>query len=292
MEQLRYQDGFRVLQGKREYVTYPEHSSFRMWFSDIPWHYESHFHSAIEVLLTVEGFVDYMVEDQSYHVGKDEVLILPPEKTHSLSMGENSSRLLFLFEPEPLMGMQDIRNTTTCVDQVFYLREGSEGHKEVRDLLLRTSEIYRGQDYLWNTLCYSCMLQIYGLLGRQYLTAVRAKRSQELTSGIEPEVITAAITYINTHYQENLSLEDVADFAGFSRYYFSRSFKKQTGRSIKDFLCQKRIQVASDLLTRTNKPMRDVAIESGFGSVATFNRVFREHKNCTPTQYRAIYGTY
>ena len=38
--------------------------------------------------------------------------------------------------------------------------------------------------------------------------------------------------------------------------------------------------------------MRDVAIESGFGSVATFNRVFREKKGCTPTQYRAIYGTY
>ena len=36
----------------------------------------------------------------------------------------------------------------------------------------------------------------------------------------------------------------------------------------------------------------DVALDSGFGSVATFNRVFRENKGCTPTQYRAIYGTY
>jgi AraC-like DNA-binding protein len=47
-----------------------------------------------------------------------------------------------------------------------------------------------------------------------------------------------------------------------------------------------------DLLIRTNTPMREVAMESGFGSVATFNRVFREKKGCTPTQYRAIYGTY
>ena len=47
-----------------------------------------------------------------------------------------------------------------------------------------------------------------------------------------------------------------------------------------------------DLLIRTDKPMKDVATESGFGSVATFNRVFREKKGCTPTQYRAIYGMY
>ena len=84
----------------------------------------------------------------------------------------------------------------------------------------------------------------------------------------------------------------MAGFAGFSRYYFSRSFKKQTGYSFKDYLCQKRLQVAMDLLIRSNTPMREIAIESGFGSVATFNRVFREKKGCTPTQYRAIYGTY
>ena len=53
-----------------------------------------------------------------------------------------------------------------------------------------------------------------------------------------------------------------------------------------------RLQVAIDLLIRTDKPMKDVATESGFGSVATFNRVFREKRGCTPTQFRAIYGMY
>ena len=111
-------------------------------------------------------------------------------------------------------------------------------------------------------------------------------------NNVDSEVIAASMNYINSHYQENLTLDMVSDFAGFSRYYFSRSFKKQTGYSFKDYLCQKRLQVAMDLLIRTNRSMREVAIESGFGSVATFNRVFREKKGCTPTQYRAIYGTY
>ena len=47
-----------------------------------------------------------------------------------------------------------------------------------------------------------------------------------------------------------------------------------------------------ELLIHTDKPMNQVARESGFNSIATFNRTFREYKNCTPTQYRAIYGTF
>ena len=53
----RYEDGFRVLQGRREYVTYQADSSIRIWYSDIPWRYETHNRSAVEILLTLEGMV-------------------------------------------------------------------------------------------------------------------------------------------------------------------------------------------------------------------------------------------
>jgi AraC-like DNA-binding protein len=104
--------------------------------------------------------------------------------------------------------------------------------------------------------------------------------------------MTTAIAYINSHFREDLSLDQVADFVGFSRYYFSRSFKKRMGYSYSEYLVQKRLQSAVDLLIRTDLPIREVAEQSGFGSVASFNRVFRESKNCTPTQYRALYGSY
>ena len=57
----RYEDGFRVMQGRREYVTYPDNSSVRIWYSDVAWRYEVHDHSAVEICLTLEGVVDYMV---------------------------------------------------------------------------------------------------------------------------------------------------------------------------------------------------------------------------------------
>lgn len=287
----RYEDGFRVLQGRREYVTYLDDSSIRIWYSDIPWRYETHDHSAVEVLLTIEGAVTYTVADTVYQVRKGEVLIIPPDMPHSLSMEEGSSRYLFLFEPDAIMSMRDIKSIAMYFNKPFYLRDGSEAHARIRELLLRARDTYEKREMMWNTVCYSCILRIYATLGQQYLSGIRP-RTDDGMRNMDSEVITAVMTYINNHYREELSLEDVARFAGFSRYYFSRSFKRQTGYSFKDYLCQKRLQVAMDLLIRTNRSMRDVAIESGFGSVATFNRVFREKKGCTPTQYRAIYGTY
>ena len=287
----RYEDGFRVLQGKREYVTYPDDSSIRIWYSDIPWRYETHDHSAVEIVLVLEGTVTYTIDDAVYQVHKGEVLIVPPDMLHSLSMGDGSSRYLFLFEPDAIMTMRDIKSMAVYFNKPFHLRDGSDAHVRIRELLLRTRDAYEKRELMWNTVCYSSLLRIYAMLGQRYLSGIKPRSGDGLRN-MDSEVITAVMTYINNHYREELSLEDVAKFAGFSRYYFSRSFKRQTGYSFKDYLCQKRLQVAMDLLIRTNRSMREVAIESGFGSVATFNRVFREKKGCTPTQYRAIYGTY
>ena len=287
----RYEDGFRVMQGRREYVTYPDNSSVRIWYSDVPWRYEVHDHSAAEICLTLEGVVDYMVQDTVYHVRKGEVLILPPDVPHALNMGEGSSRYLYLFEPEAVYGMRDIKAMLQQFSRPFYLHDGSDAHTRIRDSLLKAHDVYERNEAMWNTACYGYILRTYAVLGQHYLLTPRILQ-REKTHSVDSEVITAAMGYINSHFREDLSLDDVAAFAGFSRYYFSRSFRKQTGYSFKDYLGQKRLQVAMDLLIRSNMPMREVAIESGFGSVATFIRVFREKKGCTPTQYRAIYGMY
>ncbi len=287
----RYEDGFRVMQGRREYVTYLDDSSFRVWFSDVPWRYETHDHSAVEICLTREGTVEYTVDGAEYEIQRGEILIIPPDLPHSLNMGENSSRYLYLFEPDAILGMRDIKAMMQQFNRPFYLHDGSDAHNRIREILLKIQNAYEQKDVMWNTICYGYVLRMYAVLGQQYLPRPRV-RSGEASHNVDSEVITAAMGFINSHYHEDLSLDDVAGFAGFSRYYFSRSFKKQTGYSFKDYLCQKRLQVAMDLLIRTNRPMRDVATDSGFGSVATFNRVFRENKGCTPTQYRAIYGIY
>ena len=101
----RFPDGFRIMQGRREYVTYVEHSSVRVWYSDVARYYESHFHSAVEIIVPLKGEVCYNLLDGSYRVQAGEVLIVPPNCSHDLNMGENCSRYLLLFEPTSIFSM-------------------------------------------------------------------------------------------------------------------------------------------------------------------------------------------
>ena len=113
-----------------------------------------------------------------------------------------------------------------------------------------------------------------------------------------PYYRAAYFDYLESVYRtgvDGIMTDDVGFYGGFHSCackYCREKFKQQTGYSFRDYLSQRRIQVAMELLIRTDKPMNQVAQESGFGSVATFNRAFRDYKSCTPTQYRAIYGSY
>ena len=286
----RFPDGFRILQGKQEFITYMEHSSIRVWPSDVASHFDQHTHSAIEIILPHRGVSVYHLPKETYSVNAGEVLIIPSGQSHALTENRDTQRYLLLFEPNPLMSLRDIPSISPLMQQPLYLHDNSELQDQVNDLLMQLVNCYFQREPMWNTQCYSYLLQMYALLGRHYLQATAPQQYAGRRS-IDPAIMNSAVTYINEHYMDDISLEQVAVFAGFSKYYFSRVFKQFSGMSFLDFLTNKRLNVASDLLVRTNQSIREIAASSGFGSMATFNRVFRERKNCTPTQYRAIYST-
>lgn len=286
--QRRFPDGFRILQGKQEYITYVEHSSIRVWPSDVAAHYDSHTHSAVEIILPHRGVSVYHLQDTVYRVQPEEVLIVPSGVPHALTEPEGTQRYLILFEPNPLLTLRDMPGISEMMQQPIYLHDRSETHRKVSELLMQLVNDYQ-KGPLWNTLCYSYLLQAYVLLGRQYLNETAPQRIVPRRS-IDAEIMNSAITYINEHYMEDVTLDRVAEFAGFSKYYFSRMFKQFSGLSFLEYLTHKRLNVAADLLVRTRKPIREIAEESGFGSMATFNRIFRDSKSCTPSQFRAIYG--
>ena len=133
----RFPDGFRIMQGRREYVTYVERSSVRVWYSDVARYYESHFHSAVEIIVPLKGEVCYNLLDGSYRVQAGEVLIVPPNCSHDLNMGENCSRYLLLFEPTSIFSMRDMPLIDELLQQPVYLTAASPLTASVRALLLQ-----------------------------------------------------------------------------------------------------------------------------------------------------------
>lgn len=286
----RFPDGFRILQGTQEYITYVERSSIRVWHSDIPAHFDTHSHSAVEIILPYQGVPVYQLEDREYAVQPGEILILPSDCRHALTEPDDISRDLLLFEPTPLTIMRDRPDLGDIMKQPIHLHGQSEWQQTVGRLLIQVVDCYLRKERLWNTECYSYLMKVYALLGRYTRSTDRLAQQGE-SRKIESAIMNSAMTFINERYMEDISLEDVAVFAGFSKYYFSRLFKQFAGLSFSEFLTRKRLNVASEMLIHTQLPVKQIVQAAGFGSVAAFNRVFREQKQCTPSQYRAIYGS-
>ncbi len=99
-------------------------------------------------------------------------------------------------------------------------------------------------------------------------------------------VLDHAIEYIESNYQQGITLEDVAFEIGFSTYYFGKMFKKTYKTSFTDYLTDVRIRKAKELLRNPGITVKDITYEVGYMDPNYFTRVFKKHEGVTPTEYR------
>lgn len=104
------------------------------------------------------------------------------------------------------------------------------------------------------------------------------------------EKIEQACLYIRDNCTQNITLDTVADYIGFSSCYFSRLFKQTTDYSFVDYLNLQRVKLAQLLLSDSTLNVTEISYQSGFKSISTFNRVFHQFKGCSPSEYRKYYS--
>lgn len=92
--------------------------------------------------------------------------------------------------------------------------------------------------------------------------------------------------YINRNYQRSLTLKDVAAALGYDYNYFSRLFHRTFGVSFKAYLNECRCSAAAEAIRTTDKSITNIAMDSGFQSIRTFNDVFQRYMGMSPAQYR------
>jgi AraC-like DNA-binding protein len=100
------------------------------------------------------------------------------------------------------------------------------------------------------------------------------------------ELTMQAMNYIEGNYQNQLSVQEIAEFLSVDRSYLSRVFKKDLGTPIKKWLTGVRINEAAYLLAKTPETVEEIAYQVGFTSVVIFSRTFHQIIQETPTQYR------
>lgn len=112
-----------------------------------------------------------------------------------------------------------------------------------------------------------------------------ASKSDEVDSGL-----TLILAYINANLSNKLTIEDISQNCGLSKFYVCHFFKEKTGITIGNFIKGQRISLAKQLLTVENTlSVSVIAQKCGFTNSSFFSKVFTDEVGCTPTAFRAKY---
>jgi AraC family transcriptional regulator, regulatory protein of adaptative response / methylphosphotriester-DNA alkyltransferase methyltransferase len=113
------------------------------------------------------------------------------------------------------------------------------------------------------------------------------KRCQpDLENSPNIEVVRNVIGYLVNHANKPLALKDISDHAGLSPYYLERLFKQETGETPRTYLEKIRFDKAAYLLVTTDMTNLEIGYEAGFQSSSNFYKVFKQLKECSPSEYR------
>ena len=105
----------------------------------------------------------------------------------------------------------------------------------------------------------------------------------------ESKRILKVKNYIDEHYKDDLSLEQLADLVGMTPTAFSRYFKQRTAKNISEYIVDIRLGHAARLLVDTSDSVSEICWATGFNTLSNFNRLFRKRKGCSPTEFREKY---
>ena len=112
----------------------------------------------------------------------------------------------------------------------------------------------------------------------------------DLRGGLTPRQLSRVEEYVRANISKEVSLADLANLVGLSRYHFSRAFKKSTGLAPYQFVIAKRVECAKGLLSKRQLPILEVAAAVGFNTPLQLNRAFRRLVGSAPSAFRQRNG--
>ena len=246
-----------------------------------------HHHDYYEVYYLLGGSVNFQVEGKLFHLQRGDLLFINPQELHQAQVDKDTvyERYVLWMSRNYLehLGGEQI-DLTGCFDQT------APGHTN----LLRPDKMHRAvlQDLLEkiNTEFYGgeadCRLYAQGLLTQFMVEVNRLTRSGEAghKKAEEPDVISQVLSYIGSHYQENLTLAGLADEFYISKYYLAHEFSRRVGTSVYRYVTFRRLMQAKELITSGMTPGA-VYRHCGFGDYANFYRAFKAEYGISPREY-------
>lgn len=194
-----------------------------------------------------------------------------------------------------------INEADKAVDELYFKLKQVEGVRgcEVLELVLSAGRmfallIHLGGEQLpisrFEETCEVCgnVDQLFQCLRQFQKRNIELMLKQRENESVRP--IRLAKQYIQQHFHEAITLEDVCAATGFSVSYFSTMFKKETGEGFSKYLTRIRIEQAKYLLQDTEMSVAEIGEKVGYNDIKHFTTTFKKLTSLNPGQYRKLYG--
>ncbi|MCD8086562.1 MAG: AraC family transcriptional regulator [Clostridiales bacterium] len=243
-----------------------------------------HYHEFDKVLFFYAGEVTYLVEGRVYDLRSGDVLLIPHHQIHQpiIRSAQPYERRLLWLSPELLTEY----GLSPCFDEAaatgsHLLRSGQEGRVEALRLAEELEEAEGSAAFASALLARTYCIQLLIALNRAY----GGQKAQDTAQGRNDPRVDAVLAYLRAHLTEDLSVDALAERFHISRSGLMSRFKEATGCTIHQYVVQKRLIRAAELL-REGAPVRQAAADSGFQDYSTFLRAFRKRYGVSPRELR------
>lgn len=258
-------------------------------WDNTPFSFPTHWHTIGEIVYVTKKGTRFQVQEKEYCLDSGDILFIWPGELHATIQAEEHSHLIIQYYSHLLDVFPDMMPLCNSLLSRHYLSASVPGSPaaEIAEYMNQIKDNLKSNLPLNNMrLCLS--LYHILLIFFDYCTANKNADSAENRSHRMQtlETITKACCYISEHCDHDLSLEEVSDYVGLSKFHFSRSFKEYTQFSFNDYIAHQRIQKAIFLFENPDISIAEAAFQSGFGSIPSFYRCFKKEKKCSPSEYR------
>ncbi|QMV41192.1 helix-turn-helix domain-containing protein [Cohnella cholangitidis] len=159
------------------------------------------------------------------------------------------------------------------------------GDEDINQCLLAIVKELENKELGYELSIKSHLYRLLTLLVRHYLATLTELDEYRLKLK-ELERLAPVLTYIDEHYRDKLTVQQLAGLAGLSRFHFSRLFKQVTDKSLVDYINLVRINKSEAMLRGKRMNISEIALATGFNDIYYFSRMFKKLKKVSPSEWR------
>ncbi|GHV41216.1 hypothetical protein FACS189490_07690 [Clostridia bacterium] len=230
------------------------------------------------------------VNNSTRMLGERDIAVIFPGEVHSTRSNGLKKALVLQFPPAAVKTVYEISQRWGVFTSKRVISEDEEPgllallSPILNDIIRvrQTQPVFKEAEY------YALLLTFFSALGRYRLSRERCEDGCG-TNNNNTEKLAEACSYIIENCAVPLTLEEISRRVGFSKFHFSRLFRKYTDMSLSEFIADVRIRKVEQLLSDDKAKISDIALEAGFCSLSAFNRAFKKNKGVSPSEFRNMY---